>query len=222
MLAAFPDRFVRDAGGTLVLVDGRSINLARQRSERLRLGVRYSLPLGAPPRRVPAADGRPAYRTKQTKLQVTLSHIELLSNTSVIRPGLPVIDLLDGAAIGFFGAQPRGSTNANFALTRGLTGLRMDFRRRGPSKQLYGSLASPQLLDFGELTTLDIKAYTDLGDVLRGSKFAKGARFTIAVDNAFNRRQNVTDQTGFEPQAYQKIRRDALGRTIQFELRKSF
>ncbi|MGN3974977.1 hypothetical protein [Tsuneonella sp. SYSU-LHT278] len=222
VLAAFPDRFVRDASGTLILVDSRSINLTRERSERLRLGVRYTLPLGAPPRRVPASEGRPAYRTKQTKLQVSLLHTELLSNTSVIRPGLPVIDLLGGAAIGFGGAQPRGTTSANFALTRGGTGARMDFRRRGPSRLLYGSLANPQLLDFGQLTTLDMKLYSDLGDFFRESKLAKGTRVTLASDNVFNRRQSVTDPDGFAPQAYQKIRRDALGRTVQFELRKSF
>lgn len=222
VLAAFPDRFVRDSSGALILVDGRSINLARQRSERLRLGLRYTLSFGAPARRVPATNGRPAYRTKQTKLQVTLAHTELLSNTSVIRPGLPVIDLLDGTAIGFFGAQPRGMTSANFALTRGSMGMRMDFRRRGPSIQLYGSLANPQLLEFGALTTLDMKFYTDLAEVFPSSKLAKGARFTVAFDNAFNRRQSVVDQTGFSPQSYQKIRRDALGRTVMFELRKSF
>ncbi len=222
VLAAFPDRFVRDASGTLIFVDGRSINLARERSKRLRVGLRYTLPLSAPPQRVPAANGRPAHRTQQTKLQVNLAHSELLANTSVIRPGLPVVDLLDGTAIGFGGAQPRGITSANFALTRGPSGVRMDFRRRGSSKLLYGSLANPRLLEFGPLTTLDMKLYTDLGDIIRTSKFAKGARFTIALDNAFNRRQNVVDQFGYEPQAFQKIRRDALGRTIQFELRKAF
>ncbi|MCT2560034.1 hypothetical protein N0B51_13705 [Tsuneonella sp. YG55] len=222
VLAAFPGRFVRDSSGTLVLVDNRSINLARERSERLRLGVRYAVPLSPPPRRVAASGGRPAYRTKQTRLQVTLSHTELLSNTSVIRPGLPVIDLLDGAAVGFGGAQPRGTTSANFALTHGASGMRMDFRRRGPSKLLYGSLANPQLLDFGSLTTLDARLYTDLGDHFGQSKLAKGARMTLVIDNVFNRRQSVTDPDGFAPQAYQKIRRDALGRTVQLELRKSF
>ncbi len=222
VLVAFPDRFVRDASGTLVLVDGRSINIARERSERLRFGLRYTLPLSAPPRRVPASDGRPAYRTTQTKLQVTMSHTELLSNTLMIRPGLPVLDLLDGAAVGFGGAEPRNTTSASFALNHGPSGVRIDFRRRGPSKRLYGSLANPQLLEFDSLTTLDMKLYTDLGEVFVGSKLARGTRLTVAIDNAFNRRQNVVGPDGYEPQAYQKIRRDALGRTIQFELRKAF
>lgn len=222
VLAAFPDRFVRNASGTLVLVDNRSINLTQQRTERLRFGLRYTLPLSAPGRTMPAADGRPGYRTPQTKLQVTMSHTELLSNTSVIRPGLPEIDLLKGAAVGFGGSEPRGVTSASFAFTRGLTGVRFDFRRRGESDLLFGTAANPQLLRFGALTTLDARAYTDLGEVFRGSRFAKGTRVTVSIDNAFNRRQSVIDEAGFTPQAYQPMRRDALGRTIMFELRKSF
>jgi hypothetical protein len=222
VLAAFPDRFVRDAAGALILVDSRSINLARERSKRLRLGLRYSLPLSAPSRRVPAANGRPAHRTQQARLQVTISHTELLSDTSVIRQGLPVLDLLDGTAAGFGGALSRATTSASFAFTQGPRGLRLDFRRRGPSLLLYGSAANPQLLRFGELTTLDAKAYADLGNLFQGSKWAKGARFTIAVDNLFDRRQDVVDPAGNSPQAFQKIRRDPIGRTVMFELRKSF
>lgn len=222
VLAAFPERFVRDASGALVLVDGRSINLARQRSERLRFGLRFMVPLSPPPQRVAAANGRPAFRTPQTKLQVTLSHTELLSNTSVIRPGLPVIDLLGGAAVGFGGAQPRATSNANLALTRGPTGIRLDARRRGESLLLYGTAAAPQLLRFGALTTVDARFYTDLGEFLPTSTFAKGTRLTVAFDNIFARRQFVIGPGGFAPQQYQPVRRDPLGRTVMVELRKSF
>lgn len=222
VLAAFPERFVRDANGTLILVDGRSINLARQRSERLRLGVRFTVPIGPPPQRLPAANGRPGTRTPQTKLQVNLAHTEILSNTSVIRPGLPVIDLLGGGAVGFGGAQPRGSSSANIALTRGPTGIRVDARRRGQSLLLFGSAAAPQLLTFGALTTVDAKFYTDLAEFFPASSIAKGTRLTVSFDNIFNRRQVVLNEAGFAPQQYQLIRRDPLGRTVQVELRKSF
>jgi len=222
VFAAFPERFVRDANFTLVLVDARSINLARQRSERLRLGARFTIPISPAGPRIPAANGRPASRTPATKLQVSLSHTELLKSTSVIRPGLPVIDLLDGAAVGFGGAQPRGTSSANFALTRGPTGIRTDIRRRGASNLLFGSLANPDLLRFGALTTVDMRFYTDLAEFFPASKVAKGARFTVAIDNLFNERQLVLNEAGFAPQAYQPIRRDPLGRTVMFELRKSF
>ena len=49
--AAFPERFVRDAGGRLVSIDARPVNFARSEREELRWGVNYSRPIGpqAPP-----------------------------------------------------------------------------------------------------------------------------------------------------------------------------
>lgn len=43
--AAFPDRFLRDASGALIQVDGRPINFASARSSELRWGFNLSLPL---------------------------------------------------------------------------------------------------------------------------------------------------------------------------------
>jgi hypothetical protein len=50
----------------------------------------------------------------------------------------------------------------------------------------------------------------------------KKARLTIAFDNILNDRQRVTNSLGQVPQAYQPVRRDALGRTVMVELRKAF
>jgi hypothetical protein len=48
--AAFPDRFVRDAGGRLVSIDARPLNFARSETRQLRWGLNYSKRLGpAPP-----------------------------------------------------------------------------------------------------------------------------------------------------------------------------
>jgi hypothetical protein len=43
--AAFADRFVRDADGALVQIDARPINFARSRSDQLRWGFNFSVPL---------------------------------------------------------------------------------------------------------------------------------------------------------------------------------
>ncbi|HZF44573.1 MAG TPA: TonB-dependent receptor [Sphingomonadaceae bacterium] len=49
--AAFPDRFTRDASGTLLRIDNRPVNFARSDREELRWGFNYSRPLGAEPDR---------------------------------------------------------------------------------------------------------------------------------------------------------------------------
>src|SRR5690606_5084099 len=43
--AAFPERFVRDAQGRLLAVDGRPVNAAEARSTQLRWGIDFTIPL---------------------------------------------------------------------------------------------------------------------------------------------------------------------------------
>jgi iron complex outermembrane recepter protein len=85
-----------------------------------------------------------------------------------------------------------------------------------------GAFASPDLLTFDSLTTLDLKAFTDLGDLFPQDISLKGTRVTVSVDNLFNDRQVVTNTAGGTPQAYQPVYRDPVGRTLQIELRKVF
>ena len=47
--AAFPERFQRDSGGRLLLVDTRPVNFARQERSELRWGFNLSLPIGPQP-----------------------------------------------------------------------------------------------------------------------------------------------------------------------------
>ena len=220
IVLAFPDRFIRDSDGTLVTVDNRSINFFRQRSERLRLGLRFNLPLGAASS-VKGEDGK-TRRTPATTLQFNASHIVLLTNELTIREGLPVIVMRAGGAVGIGGGLPRSISSAGLAVTHGSSGLRLDYRRRGGSTLIYGLPADPDRLEFSPIATLDVKAYADLGQIFRDSKLAKGTRVTLAVDNLFNDRQQVTDQTGATPQAFQPVRRDPVGRTVMIELRKLF
>ncbi len=42
---AFPDRFVRDAAGALIAIDGRTVNFAGTRTAQLRTGINFSRPL---------------------------------------------------------------------------------------------------------------------------------------------------------------------------------
>ncbi|MBO9697544.1 MAG: hypothetical protein J7499_15230 [Sphingopyxis sp.] len=224
IVAAFPDRFQRDANGTLVLVDNRSVNFARQRSEQLRFGLRLAMPLsGATPAPATGALPRPSGpRALPLRLQVNLSHILLLNNRTIIRDGLPEIDLLKGGAIGLSGGQQRHFTTGSIALTQGNGGVRIEAQRRGASQLVIGSLADPDLLAFGALTTVDLKAFADLGQAFPKAKALKDLRLTVAFDNLFNNRQRVTNLVGETPQAYQPVRRDPIGRTLLFELRKVF
>ena len=147
----------------------------------------------------------------------------MLESTTVIRTGLPAVDLLEGGAIGLGGGgQQRHASELSAALTKGGSGLRLNARRRGPSYLVTGTAAAPDLLTFGPVTTIDVKAFADLGQVFPNFRPAKDTRVTVAFDNLFNDRQRVLDRIGSTPQAYQPVYRDPIGRTILVEVRKVF
>jgi hypothetical protein len=62
--AAFPERFQRDAGGRLLLVDTRPVNFARQDRSELRWGFNLTLPIGPQP---PAGAGPRPLRARRRR-----------------------------------------------------------------------------------------------------------------------------------------------------------
>jgi len=56
--AAFPERFIRDADGTLVQIDSRPVNFARENREQLRWGVDFTHVFGARREPRPRSNGR--------------------------------------------------------------------------------------------------------------------------------------------------------------------
>lgn len=219
VVAAFPERFVRDGLGNLILVDSRSINFTRQRSQVVRLGLRFVLPLTGSGAVQPRDSKGVRRRTPPLRLAFSVNHSILLESKAVIRAGLPEVDLLSGGAVGIGGGQSKHSTRASLALTRGSSGLRIDYARRGSSALATGTLALPDRLQFAGIATLDIRAFADLDQLLPKAGLPKGTRITVVIDNLTNDRQLVTNQAGLIPQAYQPVRRDPIGRTVMLELR---
>ena len=210
VVAAFPDRFVRDASGRLVSVDMRPVNFDRQTTRQLRLGATGSFPLHDE-----GGEAKPV-------LQFSLGHTLVLSNTLLIREGLPVIDLLDGGASGVGTARQRNTTEASLALTDRGSGVRMNVSRRGESLLLLGPPSAQSLLTFGAVTRIDLRAFADLERFFPAMPLAKGARLTLTVDNLANDRQPVTDTFGATPYSSQAAFRDPIGRLVGVELRKAF
>jgi len=227
VVQAFPERFVRDGDGTLIVVDSRSVNFERQHTRQLRLGGGFTVPLREAvvlqaAARKQGEPSSPRQRIPALSLQLNASHTFVLESTTRVRAGLPVIDLLDGGAIGIGGGQGRNSSDLSLALTQGRTGIRFNMRRRGESLLIIGTETSPDLLSFSPVTTADLRLFADIGQHMPQKKWAKNFRLTMDVKNLLNSRQSVTNLAGSTPQAYQPIFRDAVGRTVAFEIRKVF
>ncbi|WP_423142783.1 hypothetical protein ACOYW6_05390 [Parablastomonas sp. CN1-191] len=224
VVAAFPDRFVRDGSGALILVDNRTVNFDRQQIKDLRTSIDFTLPLGHRPAALaPARPGAPRPAPPpQLQLIAHLAHTWLLSGKSVIRPGLATVDLLNGGAVGIGGGRQRHFVDASIALMSGQSGVRLNAAWRGASYLAIGSSAAPDLLTYQPYTKVDLRGFLDLSAISPTSRIAKGARVTVAIENLAGSRQGATTSNGTLPLYYQSIFRDPVGRTVSVELRKSF
>ena len=219
-MLAFPERFQRDAEGRLVLIDTRAVNFERQKREELRYGVSFAVPVGSPPLSASEADAAAA--RSRPRIVVNASHTFALRNDIVYRPGIPEVDLLRGGAIGFGVTQPRHFVNGGVALNGPGYGVRFNGTYRSGSTLQSGSLAAPEALRFAPLFTASLRTFVELDHAFPATPWLKQTRLSLGVSNLANRRQRVTDASGAVPLRFQPAYRDAVGRTIEIELRKAF
>jgi hypothetical protein len=169
------------------------------------------------------SDEEAAPRSRGAGLQLTLAHTFLLSSRLTLREGLAPVDLLSGDAVLFAGGRPRHQLDLSANLARPGMGLRLTAAYRSRSavglSDLDGNL---QQIRFGALGTVSARAFAEADRLFGRSRLTQGMRLTLAVTNLTEARENVRDTLGATPLAYQPAFRDALGRTIEFELRRRF
>jgi hypothetical protein len=215
--AAFPERFERDASGTLVLFDARPLNFESETFDQ----YRHSLSFGVPLWRAPAANVALPAGASKPKLDVTLGHSILLRDRLVIRAGLAPIDLARQGEAGLGSSRPRHLVDGSIALTDRGSGIRLNGSIRSRTL-LQTSLATGELLEFGSLARFDLRVFAEVSRFIPKARWAKQSRVTVLVQNLAGARQAVTDRLGATPLAYQSAYRDAVGRTVQIEFRKVF
>lgn len=221
IIAAFPDRFVRDGAGQLTLVDSRTVNFASQHTSELRTGFSMTIPL-AHPAAAPRVRGVKRKAPPRPVLAVSASFTHVFESTSTIRATLGTVDLLAGGAVGLFGGRSRDNAEASLAVSDRGVGLRAQVAWHGPTYLATGTAAAPDRLTFAPYAKLDLKVFADLAQLFGRSAFTSGTRITLSFENLTNSRQVVSDGAGFTPLGYQSIYRDPLGRPISIELRKVF
>jgi len=162
------------------------------------------------------------------RLQLGLFHTYHISNEILIREGVPVLDLLDGSAIGSRGGQPRHEIEAQAGLFKNGIGARLTANWqsstfvRGRPDLTGGSTGD---LFFSDFAMVNLRLFADLGarrNWVREVPFLRGARVTLAVDNLFDNRLGVRDSAGATPLSYQGDYLDPLGRSVRISLRKLF
>lgn len=252
---AFPTRFVRDAQGHLIAIDARPLNFARSNQEDFRWGFNLALPIGKQPQRPGLFGGRPGGGGRGGggggprggggfrggggggrgpfgapgggRLLITLYHTWHIRDQILVRDGVPLLDLLHGAAVGSTGGQPQHQVQGTIAFFKNGLGLRAEGNWQSATNVLGGPNGQGGVTDnlhFSSLATFNLRLFADLGQTKMGQKkpWMRGWRITIGLDNLFDRRIHVTDPTGATPISYQPDLLDPLGRVLRLSIRKQF
>lgn len=152
-----------------------------------------------------------------------LNYNHFFENEVLIAPGGPLLDLLDGGALA--GATPRHQANLNGGLFYAGFGTQVNARYVGKSRIDGSGLPGSTDLFFDDYVTVNMRVFADLNQrpgLIEKVPLLKNTRITFGVNNVFDTRQRVTDDTGTVPLRYQPFLIDPVGRSFEIELRKLF
>lgn len=223
--AALPGRIRRDGSGAIVQVDARPFNAFREDRQELRLALNFNKSFGkSDGPKVPGGGGfggGHSFGASGSTVQFSLSDTIRLHDEIRLAPGMPAIDLVDGNTLGDGLRVPRHKVEAQFSGTRSGFGLRANAVWTSGGDAGAGSLGQ---LAFGDRFQLNFRLFyfPDRNPaLLQAMPWLKGVRLLLAVDNAFDSYQRVTDSADRTPLAYQRGLLDPLGRSVRFSIRKT-
>ena len=141
-----------------------------------------------------------------------------------IRPGIPELNLLDGAPSDVAGGEPRHKIEFHTLYHRNGVGVLLAVSWRSSTVVGSGAPAAPDPIYFSSLGTADLRVFLDLGHLprTRDASWLHGARASVAVTNLFDRRQTVHGVDGATPTAFEPGFLDPLGRVLALTVRKVF
>lgn len=226
--AAFPDRVIRSADGRLSSVDQRAVTYDALQSKSLRSGISYRGRIqtgdAERPRRDRAA-GRRAGAARPGRWSISLFHTWRFRDEILIRPGVPVLDRLNGSANNFFGGTARHQIELSGGIFHKGMGARLSGEYRSGTRIDGSGLAQSTDLAFSDRLSLDARLFVSLdqrGELTRKLPFLKGGRVRLVIRNIFNDYIRVTDASGATPLNYQRGFVDPQGRFFELNFRKRF
>jgi hypothetical protein len=162
------------------------------------------------------------------RLQLGLYHNWRFKDEILIRDGVPVLDLLNGSAVGSRGGQPEHEIEFQANIARNGLGARLSANWQ--SETFVRGAAGVDGdgrndLFFSDLATVNLRLFADLGaqrSLVRRAPFFRGSRVSLSFDNLLNQRLNVRDAAGTTPFGYQAGLLDPVGRSVRISFRKLF
>ena len=160
-----------------------------------------------------------------SRWNIALYHTYRIQEEILIRPGVPVLDLLNGSATSSNG----GASRHEVELSGGLFHKGFGFRLQGTYKSgtTVNSIGLPGSNDlrFSDIAAINAFLFVNLdqqASVIKAVPLLKGSRITLRVENILNDIVDVRDQNGNVPLGYQQGYIDPRGRVFELSFRKRF
>ena len=169
----------------------------------------------------PGGRGGGRFGSREGRLQLALYHTWRFQDEILIRDGLPVLDLLDGVAVGTRGGQPVHELELRAGYSLNGIGARINADWKSAT-DVNGSLTSGDL-HYSDQATVGLRFFVDLTarpELISRFFWLRGSRVSLDIDNIFDSRLEVRDSLGNTPVGYQAGYLDPTGRTIKLSFRK--
>lgn len=165
---------------------------------------------------------RPSAQFGGTHWELGLSHSWLISETLLLRPGAPTLNVL-AAPLNSSGQLPsRHTVEARAGLANARFTAQFSGNWREGTDGVLGQGVESLRLRYAALLTMDGQMTLNIGRSSGQGEDAAGLRIKLAVTNLLNARPHVEADGGALPFALDPRILDPVGRTLQLSLRKRF
>jgi iron complex outermembrane recepter protein len=160
-----------------------------------------------------------------SRWNIALYHSYRIQDEILIRPGVPVLDLLDGSATSNLGGAPRHELSMNGGVFHKGMGLRFEGEYRGATRADGSGLPGSTDLFFSDRFSMNVFLFVSMdqrGNLTKKLPFLKGSRIALRFENVFDDYVKVRDAAGNRPLSYQRGFLDPQGRAVEISFRKRF
>lgn len=160
-----------------------------------------------------------------SRWNIALYHSYRIEDEILIRPGVPVLDLLNGSATSSNGGASRHEVELSGGLFHKGFGFRLQGTYKSGTTADGTGLAGSNDLRFSDIAAIGAFLFVNLdqqASVIKAVPLLKGSRISFRIDNILNDIVDVRDQNGNVPLGYQPGYIDPRGRVFELSFRKRF
>jgi hypothetical protein len=160
-----------------------------------------------------------------SRWNIALYHTYRIEDEILIRPGVPVLDLLNGSATSSNGGASRHEVELSGGLFHKGFGFRLQGTYKSDTSADGTGLAGSNDLRFSDVAVIGAFLFVNLdqqASVTKALPLLKGSRISFRIENILNDIVDVRDQNGNVPLGYQPGYIDPRGRVFELSFRKRF